>query len=131
MSDKVIEELKDFLSEHELVASCKAQEIANGCLEIIARHEATEPKDCGFTLATCPYERCSGITMRNPRATEPLAVLADRKGCRVRFAKREDGVWFFSCVGRHDRKQICGDNYYTAEAKARAFLMGLPDREGN
>jgi hypothetical protein len=35
-------------------------------------HEATEPKDCGFTLATCPYERCSGITMRDPKAEEPM-----------------------------------------------------------
>jgi hypothetical protein len=74
MSDKMIEELRlwrKFLPKS--ITKWEAFEVAKFD-EIMSRHEATEPKDCGFTLATCPYERCSGITMRAPKAEEPIAV---------------------------------------------------------
>ena len=40
----LVEELRYFLSEHELVASCRAQEIANGCLDIIDGYRPAEAK---------------------------------------------------------------------------------------
>jgi hypothetical protein len=101
------------------------------------RHEATEPKDCGFTLATCPYERCSGITMRDPKAEEPLAVkephiicLAAAKHYRIRPAMTAK-AWIISLVkigDRNDKFVAKGETYWEAERQARAFLMGLPDK---
>jgi hypothetical protein len=100
-------------------------------------HEATEPKDCGFTLATCPYERCSGITMRDPKAEEPLAVkephiicLAAAKHYRIRPAMTAK-AWIISLVkigDRNDKFVAKGETYWEAERQARAFLMGLPDK---
>ena len=95
--------------------------------EAFSPAKPTEPvKDCGFTLATCPYERCSGITMRKPE--EPLAVLADRKGLVLDWAgKRAEGMWeiWFNNFPESD---FIGSTYAQAEQAARAYLMALPTK---
>ena len=94
-----------------------------------------EPKDCGFTLATCPYERCAGITMRKPVEVEPLAELADRKGVSVEitppsFYQTEGEEWNIDIAVPWEGMLYPFDapTYAECEAKARKFLAGLPDR---
>ena len=96
-----------------------------------------EPKDCGFTLSTCPYERCSGITMRKPVEVEPLACLADRKGyfISVMWTEIRNGIKEYCTQIKEIHEDFLGDaytyfapTYAECEAKARAFLAGLPDR---
>ena len=95
-----------------------------------------EPKDCGFTLATCPYERCAGITMRKPVEVEPLAELADRKGVSVEitppsFYQTEGEEWNIDIAVPWEGMLYPFDapTYAECEAKARAYLNGLKDKE--
>jgi hypothetical protein len=74
------------------------------------------------------------------KAEEPLAVLADRKGWWLARARHFNDRWVLNldcetldiwtkCEDL--AKPIVAPTYPECEAKARAFLMGLPDREGN
>ena len=111
--------------------STAAQKVGERLVTNLASAVEDEPKDCGFTLATCPYERCSGITMRKPVEVEPLAVLADRKGYEILWICHESNEW---CICMTDKAStpppgselFKGPTYAECEAKARAFLAGLP-----
>ena len=65
MNDKLIEELEKCVKEHSFKINENAPEMIRVAhlVEIITSHKS-QPKDCGFTLATCPYEREVGITRR-------------------------------------------------------------------
>jgi len=113
--------------------STAAQKVGERLVTNLASAVEDEPKDCGFTLATCPYERCAGITMRKSVEVEPLAVLADKKSFEVEIGKTKTlgGVtkWAINFWQGGIRTPFYGSTYTEAEAKARAFLSGLPDKE--
>ena len=101
-------------------------------------------QDHGLHLAANWAVNMSGKTFSE---AEPLAVLADRKGWMITMIKRhwnEGGricpgemVWsIHMCEWPNDEMIIkektwlhCFKTYSEAEAKARQYLMGLPDRE--
>lgn len=91
MNDKIIAELREFYADSEL-DKYLLQEEKNKWFQILSRIEAAQGpvKDCGFTLATCPYERCSGMTMRK-EAVEPLDVIAAL--CKRAFATSKAHGW--------------------------------------
>ncbi|MCK9598161.1 MAG: hypothetical protein M0R06_03910 [Sphaerochaeta sp.] len=113
--------------------STAAQKIGERLAADLASAVEDEPKDCGFTLATCPYERCAGITMRKPVEVEPLAVLADRKGYFLSMVccEKATNCWMIGVSKWNSSKPteyIYGKPYAECEAKARAYLNGLPDK---
>ena len=81
---------------------------------------------------------CAAIEyMRHPtpdKAVEPLAVVADRLGARVRAARNEIGQWFIRIRQKGSYKGyrtiVSGITYAQAEQAARAYLECLADREG-
>lgn len=68
-------------------------------------------------------------------AEEPLAVLADRKGVRLRHARNEKDVWVISLRSqfgiRGCRSVIHASTYQEAEQVARKYLLSLPDKGEN
>lgn len=85
----------------------------------------------------------AGILSRHPAPAEvePLAVLADRKGCWIKSiinyapdlpVKNE---WYLTIgqegediMGCPKEEIFCTSTYAAAEAKAREYLNGLPDK---
>ena len=73
-----------------------------------------QPKDCGFTLATCPYEREAGITRRKPQ--ESLAMTAGKMGLGVEIYIRKHGA-------------RTTETAFVSDTDARAYLEGLEDHK--
>ena len=63
------------------------------------------------------------------KVEEPLAVLADRKGRSIYGIYELGGLWRIniSLGERAGSKSFKEETYAECEAKARAYLMGLPD----
>lgn len=70
------------------------------------------------------------------KPTEPLAVLADRKGIRrFQYDVYGDNTWSIYLNkdeenGHWVEKEFYASTYALAEAKARAYLMALDEKEG-
>lgn len=90
-------------------------------------------QDHGLHLAANWAVNMSGRTFSEAKSDEPIAVLADRKGYDVVrvVAPHEDeqyGHWriyIYKIGGMIDFHNL---EYPAAEAAARAYLMGLPDK---
>jgi hypothetical protein len=133
----LVEAIEGAIDETNGVRSMCEWELVIKLREILSRHTAKVDKgekavkDCGFTLATCPYERCSGITKR--AEVEPLAVLADRKGyCKIEINCPRPAYrwWRILLQGYPPAEEIIEDELIEAELKARQYLEQLPDRKG-
>lgn len=98
-------------------------------------NEEIEYPDHRFTVGMSPLETLKFVRKkylsRHEKDTEPLAVLADRKGFRVQSFRVVLG-WTI-CL--NDRKNTTAEKfrehtYALTEAKARQYLNGLPDIKG-
>jgi hypothetical protein len=88
-----------------------------------------------FENGTCSNED-GACPLASAVEVEPLACLADRKGVVIDGIKTNGpyGCWVILlgkiCIDwPYNQKAINGDNYALAEAKARQYLNGLPDKE--
>lgn len=81
-------------------------------------------------------QACDLYLSDNPKArheaTEPLAWLADRKGCYISGWGNTGTKWCIGLVHGDTQtfKESNGDTYAAAEAAARKFLEGLTDKGG-
>ncbi len=75
------------------------------------------------------------IEEEKEKAVEPLAVLADRKGCSLVYRRHNEDTVGMSVFGESGNAARLGQirfdfhTYAEAEAKAREFLNELPDKE--
>ena len=113
--------------------------------ETLSHHATTEGEE-GLREAVIKHNNCGypnkcdecGITTRKScwllrvlsaptKATEPLAVLADRKGWV--FDDVVISIWERKSQGAKD-KEFSTHTYESAEQLARQYLEGLPDVKG-
>ncbi len=104
-------------------------------LEILARHEFPDNIDgvCDQNIELRLIAEEIESLPRHPAAPspEPLAVLAEQKGCWVSRSRHLKDRWVINLdtldYNIPDSPPFISDTYAEAEAKARAYLEGLPD----
>ena len=94
-----------------------------------------DPQRCVTCMDSAPCDGYIHVDMPAVPSQEPLAVLADRKGFTITAmpytTKRFTRAWNIIVHTRHGdvASEWAGDSFEFAEAKARAYLAGLPDKE--